>query len=241
MDLADLSTIKPAAEAFGSQEQKLDVLWNNGGIAACPAGSKTKQGHELVFGTNALGHFLLTKLLLPYLLAAAETAPKDSVRIVFFGSPPIDIQAPNGGLRVADISSPKNDISTNYAISKVGNWFLASEFAKRIKSSNGAVVSVCNNPGNLRTQIWTPLGWFIRQMMSITMHPPIYGAYTALWTGLGNEVTMDDAGRYAVPWGKWHPSPREDILASMKSKEEGGTGVAGEFWDWCEEQAKELC
>lgn len=62
------------------------------------------------------------------------------------------------------------------------------------------------------------------------------GAYTELWAGLSPDVKSEDGGRYAVPWGRWHPSPRQDILASLMTQEEGGTGLAEEFWAWCEEQ-----
>jgi hypothetical protein len=53
-------------------------------------------------------------------------------------------------------------------------------------------------------------------------------------------VKIDDGGRFGLPWGRWHPSPKKEILESMRTKEEGGTGLAAEFWLWCEEQTQEF-
>jgi hypothetical protein len=68
----------------------------------------------------------------------------------------------------------------------------------------------------------------------------VYRAYTGLWAGLSPEVKIEDGGRLGLPWGRWHPSPKKEILESMKTKEEGGTGLAAEFWLWCEEQTREF-
>jgi hypothetical protein len=71
------------------------------------------------------------------------------------------------------------------------------------------------------------------------MREPKMGAYTGLWAGLSQDVKCEDGGKNAMPWGRWHPDPRKDILESLKTKEEGGTGLAAGFWEWCEEQTKE--
>ncbi len=135
-----------------------------------------------------------------------------------------------------ELSSPIEKFNHNYTISKLGNWFLASEHATRVK--NDGIVSVAQNPGNLRTAIWDSAPKVIKILMSVTMHPPIYGAYSELWAGLSDGITVEDGGRYGVPWGKWHPLPRDDLLAAMKSEKDGGTGVAEKFWTWCETESK---
>lgn len=84
VDFQDLTTIKPAVATFAAQESKIDVLWNNAGIAGAPAGTKTKQNYELVLGTNCLGPYLLTKLLMPLIHVAAKPSATDSVRYVVF-------------------------------------------------------------------------------------------------------------------------------------------------------------
>lgn len=242
LDLSDLTTIKPAAAAFATQETKLDVLWNNAGVGACPPGSKTTQGYELLMGTNALGHYLFTHLLLSHLKAAAKTAPAGSVRIVFTGSVATEGASDLAGFSSSSLSSSHEDMDPrkSYSNSKIANWFLASSFANLVGEGKDGIVSVCINPGNLKTPIWDPAPWILRKIMTVTMHPPIYGAYTALWAGVADEVKVQDGGRYAVPWGKWHPAPRQDLLEALKGKKEGGTGQADEFWAWCEEQTKDF-
>lgn len=65
LDLADLTSVKPAVSAFAAQESKLDVLWNNAGVGSAPAGTKTEQDYELMMGTNALAPFFFTQLCSP--------------------------------------------------------------------------------------------------------------------------------------------------------------------------------
>ncbi|KUJ11707.1 NAD(P)-binding protein [Mollisia scopiformis] len=239
IDLADMTTIKPAVQAFAAQETKLDILFNNAGIGAAPDGSKTKQGFELLMGTNAIAPFLLTQLLLSYLQTAAKTAPKNCVRVVWTASPIIeDSYVPAGGLTVSHLESPHLSNFNNYALSKTANWYLASELAHRVQKDG--IVSVVQNPGNLKTAVWDPAPWWIRKLMSITMHPPIYGAYTNLWAGVSENVTLEDGvqGKYVVPWGQWHSTPRKDLLDALKGEGEGGTGHAGKVWAWCEEKTR---
>jgi NAD(P)-dependent dehydrogenase (short-subunit alcohol dehydrogenase family) len=236
LDLADLTTVKPAVEAFAAQEKKLDVLWNNAGIGGAPVGAKTKQEIELILGVDTVGHFLLTKLLLPYLQVAASSAPKDSVRVIFYGSPIIEGNAPLGGIPASDLANPGRDPIRNYGIAKAGSMFLASEYSKRVKGDG--IVSVAMNPGNLLTKIWDQGPLWGKILLRPTMHPVVYGAYTSLWTGLSGDVKFQDGGRYAVPWGKWAASVRKDLVDAMLGEEEGGTGEAGRFWCWCEEMTE---
>jgi CubicO group peptidase (beta-lactamase class C family) len=79
----------------------------------------------------------------------------------------------------------------------------------------------------------------VQVIFSYISHPPKLGAYTELWAGLSPDVRVADGGRYAIPWGRWHSMPRKDILDALKTKQEGGTGQAAEFWKWCEDQTKE--
>merc|ERR1711971_450345 len=73
LDLADLASVRECAEQLGNSLEKIDILINNAGIMACPK-MKTKDGFELQFGTNHLGHFLLTNLVMPLIKNAAPTA-----------------------------------------------------------------------------------------------------------------------------------------------------------------------
>lgn len=71
--MADLSSIRKFSERIHTKYTKLDLLINNAGIMTTPAGSKTKDGFEMQFGTNHLGPFLLTNLLLDLLKKAEDS------------------------------------------------------------------------------------------------------------------------------------------------------------------------
>ncbi len=237
VDFNDLTTIANAASTFLAQESRLDVLWNNAGIAQAPPGSTTIQGYEAHMGVNCLGPYLFTQLLTPILLETAKTAPSSTVRVVFTSSQIIDSTGPPGGISLAAQEPGKHiaDKNVTYAMSKVGNWFLASELDKRTRKHG--LVSVAQNPGNLSTKAWDPVSPIAKLLMAPFLYDAKYGAYTELWAGLSEDITTQDGGKCAIPWGgKWHTNPRKDIQQSLKSVEEGGTGFAAEFWDWCEKQ-----
>lgn len=236
LNLADLSTIKATAEEFQRQETELHVLWNNAGIGLIPQ-ELTPQGHDLYIATMCIGPHLLTQLLLPQLRRAAANSPKSSVRVVWTGSRLMDADSPPGGLVLAECTNPvPNQTSRSYASSKAGNYFLGAIFAKKLKDDG--IVSLTINPGNLRTQTYDRLPKALVWLISPLLYHPKFGAYTGLWAGLSEEVTMEDTGRYGIPWGRWHPKMRQDLLEAVKSKDEGGTGGAGEFWEWCEAETK---
>ncbi|KAL9616156.1 MAG: hypothetical protein Q9160_008936 [Pyrenula sp. 1 TL-2023] len=239
LDLSDLTTISKCASAFLAQENRLDVLWNNAGIAQAPPGSLSVQGYEAHMGTNCLGPFLLTKLLQPILVRTSQSSPKAGVRIVFTSSGIVDMTGPPGGVSLAELAPSKHsqDKSRNYSASKAGNWFFASEFDRRLRKDG--VVCLVQSPGTLKTKGWDKAPWIMQLLFKPFMHEVKMGAYTELWAGLSQDVKPEDGGRCGIPWGRWHTSPREDVLESLKSKEAGGTGLAAEFWEWCDEKTKE--
>jgi NAD(P)-dependent dehydrogenase (short-subunit alcohol dehydrogenase family) len=236
VDFGDLTTISKAVSEFLKQESRLDVLWNNAGRMQAPPGSTTAQGYEAHMGTNCLGPHLFTKLLLPLLLKTARIAPSSSVRVINTSSQIVDTTAPPGGLVIAHQEAGKHILDKNlsYAESKAGNWLLTSELDKRTRSDG--LVCVVQNPGNLATKGWDPVSALGKLMIAPFLYDAKMGAYTELWAGLCEEVTTQNGGKYVVPWGRWHPNPRKDILESLQSEEEGGTGLAAAFWLWCEDQ-----
>jgi len=239
LDLGDLTTIRSSVETFLAQETRLDTLWNNAGLAITADDSKTPQGHELRIGTNCLGPYLFTKLLLPILRSTAKNASPASVRVIFTSSLAAE-EAPKGGVCFSELdpSGHTTDQGRYYCMSKAGNFLLASEFDRRAREDG--IICLTQNPGNLRTKIWDDAPFLLRIIMKITLHDAKFGAYTGLWAGLNKDIKTEDGGRYAIPWGRWHPNPRKDIVEGLKRKEEGGTGVAAEFWDWCELQTSQF-
>jgi NAD(P)-dependent dehydrogenase (short-subunit alcohol dehydrogenase family) len=240
LDLNDLDSVAACASTFLARESRLDVLWNNAGISYVPSDELTAQGYEPHMGINCLGPFLLTKLLLPVLKQTASISPGPSTRVIFIASAMVDMAAPLGGVPLSELlpGNQSVDPSRNYAISKTGNWFLASEFDRRTRADG--ILFIAQNPGNLVTNIWDRVPWIIKAPVKILLHPPKRGAYSELWAGLSPEIKLEDGGRYGVPWGRWHPSPRRDLLSSLKPKDDGGTGLAADFWDWCDDQTKKF-
>jgi len=236
LELDDLTTIKPAAEAFKQKESRLDVLWNNAAVSLAPLGSKSKQGYELHVATNCLGPYLFTQLLLPILQSTAATSKPGSVRVIWSSSLYAETASPKGGIILEDLDSPPADQTRNYTNSKVGNWFLASELAGEVKDQG--IISVAQNPGNLKTNLLR----HTRRLFQFSVAPLLYkakmGAYTELWAGL-SEVTVDRNWGYIIPWGRLHPGPRQEILDALKTEEDGGTGQARKFREWCESKVAE--
>ncbi|KAF2238237.1 NAD(P)-binding protein, partial [Viridothelium virens] len=232
VDLADLASIKPAVDSFLSKSDTLHCLTNNAGVMNPPNGSKTVQGYELQMGTNCLGPYLFTKLLLPVLERTAASSPSGSVRVTWAGSLATEVMAPEGGIEFDAQGAPKVlGRSADYSQSKVGNVFLAHELAKR--AGEDGIVSVSWNPGNLKTELdrHTPrLEKFVIE--KIFLHPARYGAYTELFAGCSPEVTPDKNGSYIIPWGRFS-DPRPDVQENLRN-EDGGSA---KFWKWCDKES----
>jgi NAD(P)-dependent dehydrogenase (short-subunit alcohol dehydrogenase family) len=249
VDLADLKTIAPAVRRFLRWETRLDVLYNNAGVSCPPVGSVSKQGHELQFATNALGPYLLTKLLSPILISTAKTAEPADVRVVFTTSGAAETTTTttetsndndgtvttrtNLALELSHLISPPENPQANYAASKLANWFLADHFSKSHLGPRG-VLSIVQNPGNMMTPLLRHMPSWVPLVFAPFLYPPRFGAYTQLFAGLSPDLRQEDGGRWVQPWGRLHSSPKREILDAMKSREEGGTGLAAEVVAHCD-------
>lgn len=121
------SRLESSADAFAAQGSRLDVLWNNAGISAVPAGSKSVQVLEQHMATNCVAPLLFAQLLLSQLSFAAADAPKISARVVWISSHLVGTAAPPGGLVIAELTAASHAPARSYAASKAGNWMLAAE------------------------------------------------------------------------------------------------------------------
>ncbi|KAK0516923.1 hypothetical protein JMJ35_000078 [Cladonia borealis] len=237
LDLSDLTTIPSSASTFLSQNTRLDALINNAGVMIPPPGSKTAQGYELQLGTNCVAPFLFTKLLTPILIETAKTAPKDSVRVVWTSSNAAELFAPKGGVVLGNLDyGEEKGHWYKYGVSKAGNVYHASEFARRFGEEG--IVSVSLNPGGLKTDLQRHVPWYVNIWLKHMLRDPIYGAYTELYAALSPEVNASQNGAYLVPWGRLNYPLKKDLVMGQKPEKEGGSGVAGKFWEWSEEQVK---
>jgi len=229
LDLSDLTTIKASAAEFAKQETKLDILWNNAGIGGNPKGTTTKQNIEGHIATNCIAPLLFTQELLPQLQQAAKTAPAGNVRVIWTGSLMIETFAPKGGVDFGSIEADATvDSNRDYAVSKSGNLFLAVEAAERW--GKFGIVSVCQNPGNLLTNIYSHQPALLMAILKLVLYEPKMGAYTMLYAGFTPDISLDNNGAYIWPFGRTEPNARKDIQEAIKE------GKATEFWEWCEKK-----
>ncbi|KAI2775664.1 short-chain dehydrogenase [Daldinia loculata] len=239
LELDDLSSIKASVESFKARESKLHVLWNNAGVSRPPVGSVSKQGIELQLATNCLGPFLFTRLLLPLIEETASTEPSGSVRVIWTSSQIVELSAPPGGFDMSELQIPSKDQLRNYIISKFGNWLLASEIAATVGRTSG-VVSVALNPGSAYSNLFrhTPSLYFFAWPL---LYAPKMTAYTGLYAGLSKDISLKTNGCYIVPFGRIAKENdiRQDLLDALKQREDGGSGKAKEFCDYCEDKVRD--
>ncbi|KAI0172775.1 NAD(P)-binding protein [Hypoxylon sp. FL1284] len=240
LDLNDLKTMKSSAAFFAAREDRLDVLWNNAGLAGAPVGSKTAQGLEGHVGVNCVAALLFTQELEPLLRKAAASSPPGATRVVWTGSLSIESLSPPGGVDMPLLDQLNadgkgcQDSPREYGMSKVGNWFLAIEGARRwgtetAPGKGDALVSVAENPGQIDTPAYRYQSQLFMKLLRPTMYPPKMGAYTALFAGFSPEIGPERNGVYILPFGRLQEkSTRQDIVKGIEN------GKTREFWDWCE-------
>ena len=146
LDLADLDSVRQFAENFKQHYSRLDLLINNAGIMAIPF-RQTKQGFEMQFGTNHLGHFALTGLLLPLML---ETPGGPRVVTTSSGMHML------GDLNFADLNWSKGYTPYKaYGRSKLANLLFTYELQRRLDAQSEKVLSVASHPGYAATNLQT--------------------------------------------------------------------------------------
>jgi NAD(P)-dependent dehydrogenase (short-subunit alcohol dehydrogenase family) len=144
LDVADLDSVRRFAAEFLSEGKPLDLLINNAGVMAIPERRTTPQGFEMQFGTNHLGHFALTGLLLPALLRQPKS------RVVTVAS----IAHKGGKLNFDDLNGERGyDPRGAYQQSKLANLVFGLEFDRRLRAHSVDTTSVIAHPGVAVTNI----------------------------------------------------------------------------------------
>ncbi|TVY56627.1 putative oxidoreductase, partial [Lachnellula suecica] len=151
-DLTSLSSIQAAAKEFLSKESRLDILMLNAGIMAVPPGT-TREGYEVQFGTNHVGHALLTKLLMPVMLETAKL-PEADVRVVALSSIG-HTMAPTQGIVFEGLKSENGGCGTSmarYGQSKLANILFVRELQRRY--GDKGITAVAVHPGVVNTELY---------------------------------------------------------------------------------------
>ncbi|KAJ2912527.1 hypothetical protein MD484_g7884, partial [Candolleomyces efflorescens] len=246
LDLSDLKSVAAAAEEFQSyvfeaystktlsepfvldrrKETKLHMLFNNAGVMAPPTDQVTAQGYDLQFGTNVLGHFHFTKLLIPTLLNTVKSAPDWKPRIVHTSSVVSSLASPLDFNTLNDGPARRGKAPRwLYKQSKLANIMVSNELARRFGEQG--IISASVNPGNIRTELRRFMSPTVETILGyLTLHPVHLGALTQLWAGTSAEGASMN-GKYLIPWARYgQPNP--------VALDEGSNN---ELWRWLEEQS----
>lgn len=176
LDLSDLQSVQAFAEKVRNGYDKLDVLINNAGIMAPPF-QRTKDGFEMQMGTNHLGHFALTGLLLD-LLEKAE-AP----RIVTVSS----FAQFMGRINLDNLNAEKGYYRwTFYGHSKLANLVFARELDRRLRERGSRIQSLAVHPGYSSTNLQQ--GTIFTRTNSFLAQPQHMGAYPSVYAATSDEV-----------------------------------------------------
>ncbi|MGV0578620.1 SDR family NAD(P)-dependent oxidoreductase [Mycolicibacterium elephantis] len=227
LDLSSLNSVRKAAAELRAAHPRIDLLINNAGVMYVPRRETTEDGFEMQFGTNHLGHFALTGLLLENMLQV-------------------------GGSRVVTVSSVGHRILARihfedphlerkynrveaYGQSKLANLMFTYELARRLKAKEAPTIAVAAHPGLSDTELMRHLPDFIPDFVwKIVAQPADKGALPTLRAATDPGV---QGGQYYGPDGigesRGHPklvassaqSHNEDIQRRLWSMSEELTGV----------------
>ena len=157
LDLSSLESVRSAAEELRSNYDSIDLLINNAGVMFTPK-STTTDGFELQFGTNHLGHFAFTGLLLDRVLAAQGS------RVVTVSS--VGHRFARNGIRFDDLQWEREYSRVGaYGQAKLANLMFTYELQRRLQGTN--TIAAAAHPGGSRTELTRNL-------------PPLIGAVTKL-------------------------------------------------------------
>lgn len=145
LDLSDLDSVRAFAEAFKAKHRRLDILCNNAGVMALPL-ARTKQGFEMQIGTNHLGHFALTGLLLDMLRSTPGS------RVVSIASM---AHRWTLGLDLEDLNWERKRYKKwdAYGKSKLANLLFTYELQRRLTKAGIGVISAAAHPGYSSTNL----------------------------------------------------------------------------------------
>ncbi|KAI1332960.1 hypothetical protein F5Y16DRAFT_354446 [Xylariaceae sp. FL0255] len=224
LDLTVFESVRQCAADFLAQEQRLDILFLNAGIITVKPGV-TKEGYELHFGLNYLGHALLSRLLVPVMLRTADQQVGD-VRIIVVSSEGHEV-APAGGIQFDKLKTDCADMSytQRYGQSKLALIGLARELAQRYPQLKTAAI----HPGRVLTDMATKLG---KESLLVRLGAPLaplicvpveIGVRNHVWAATSPDVV---SGEYYEPVG----------VPGKETKEAKDPVLSGKVWEWTERE-----
>ncbi|MFI6455010.1 oxidoreductase [Streptosporangium amethystogenes] len=215
LDLADLRSVRAFADTV---DGPLELLVNNAGVGPMSRRT-TADGFETQFGVNHLGHFALTGLLMPRLLAAS------AARVVTVSSDAHSL----GTIDFENLGLERGyGMFSAYSRSKLANLLFTVELQRRADASGAALLSLATHPGMTATGILKPgaLTRPFNALMRLVAQPAAKGARPSLYAATSPEAR---GGQYIGPGPKvLRPSPKalnEAVAARLWERSEALTGV----------------
>lgn len=204
LNLAELSSVRKFAQEFLAMHDRLDVLINNAGIMAVPYG-KTADGFEMHFGTNHLGHFLLTGLLFELLKRTPNSRVVTVSSFAHYG----------GRINFENLNGEKSYQKWRaYSQSKLSNVLFAYELQRRVSVNGDHPISVVVHPGYSATNL-QHTSWFFNFINPIMAQSQEMGALPTLFAATSPQI---HGGEYVGPDGfmelRGHPHITKSSQAS---------------------------
>jgi NAD(P)-dependent dehydrogenase (short-subunit alcohol dehydrogenase family) len=233
LDLASLESVRAFAERW---DGPLDLLVNNAGVMTPPSYRETVDGHELMFGTNHLGHFALTGRLLPALLESGQP------RVVTVAS----IAHHRGDARVLE-ANPREGYAAEryYGNSKLANVLFARELHRRATAAGSRLVSTAAHPGISATNLVASReGMGANKLIHLTApyfmpllfqsaakgaNPSLYAATLAEPGSYTGPQRMGESRGPIGPAKPSRPARDEQLAADLWALSESRTGLAFTF------------
>ncbi|KAG6364937.1 hypothetical protein INS49_006541 [Diaporthe citri] len=230
LDLSSFESIKSAARSFTQASQRIDILLLNAGIMASDAGL-TKDGYEVQFGTNHVGHALLTKLLAPVLdKTAAE--PGSDVRVVVLTSA-ATAMAPKDGIEFDTLKTQQEPMGTwtRYGQSKLANALFARQLAKlhptwTVSAIHPGVVTT-NLSRHVQDRYWWAKG--LMPIANLLLTTVQQGALNQLWGATAPKGDIKSGEMYF---------PVADLTGGRRGPFVKDDALAQKLWDWTEQELK---
>jgi NAD(P)-dependent dehydrogenase (short-subunit alcohol dehydrogenase family) len=193
LDLTRLASVREAAAALAARHPRVHLLVNNAGVMAVPR-STTADGFELQLGTNHLGHFALTGLLLPLLVAAGrDGAP---ARVVSVSSNAHKF----GRIRFDDLMGERRYTRWGaYGQSKLANLLFTLELERRARAAGLPLLAAACHPGYAATNLTRAFGTWLPSLPNRLLAQPAHmGALPTLYAATAPDV---QGGDYVGPGG----------------------------------------